>query len=169
MAKKKIQNKAEPATKANTSTEKAEETDINLPTEVSEWFESGRIAILNSIEERSSGSLKDKKKTEEAKTRLKDLSTGSDVVGVSFAGDPLQHLYYSTKFERRGILMYAILSRLLGNPQTHALAPELFECRRAIQPLLTHACGRPTLQVVSVGGGPVSSSKFTCFVSRSSG
>ena len=154
MAKKKVQNKSESI--STTGTEKAEETNIPVPSEVSEWFESGRISILNSIEERSSSSLKDRKKAEEAKTRLKDLSTGSDVVGVSFAGDPLQHLYYSTKFERRGLLIYAIFSRLLSDHQTTCLPAELSECRKTIKPLLTQSRDRPrTLNAVSVGGGPV--------------
>ena len=153
MPKKK--NSKVPVDESQCSGTQDEET-IDVPPAVSEWFEAGRIFILNSIEERSSNNLKDRKKAEEAKSRLKDLSTGSDVVGVSFAGDPLQHLYYSTKFERRGILLYAILSRLLGavDPAS-SLRTELVECRRLVYPLLTQACGRSSLQVVSVGGGPV--------------
>ena len=153
MPKKKsnVKSESSPAPQLDSS-ENSFSADV--PSEVSEWFESGRIAVLNSIEERSGNSLKDRKKTEDAKTRLKDLSTGSDVVGVSFAGDPLQHLYYSTKFERRGILLYAIMSRLLGDCRPSRA--DLVECRKTLQPLLTRACGRPTLNAASIGGGPVS-------------
>ena len=52
---------------------------IDVPKEVLDWFESGRISVLTSIEERVPGILKDRAKADEAKTRLKDLSTGSDV------------------------------------------------------------------------------------------
>jgi hypothetical protein len=51
----------------------------------------------------------DSKKAEEAKQRLASLSLGQDTKGVSFAGDALHHLYFSTKFERRGVLLYWIL------------------------------------------------------------
>ena len=40
------------------------------------------------------------------------LSTNQSQKGVSFSGDALQHLYYATKFERRGLLLYSIFAQV---------------------------------------------------------
>ena len=75
---------------------------IDVPQEVLDWFESGRISVLTSIEERAPGILKDRAKADEAKTRLKDLSTGSDVtVGPCCDCSPLDPVVF-THFLSRG-------------------------------------------------------------------
>jgi hypothetical protein len=49
----------------------------------------------------------------DAQQKLKDLATrGSDVEGISFAGEALHYVYFQTKFERRGLLIYHILKHL---------------------------------------------------------
>ena len=80
-----------------------------LPPEVEEWFQAGRFRLMEACEERNPSIVGDSKKAEEAKQRLASLSLGQDTKGVSFAGDALHHLYFSTKFERRGVLLYWIL------------------------------------------------------------
>jgi len=40
------------------------------------------------------------------------LSTNQSQKGVSFSGDALHHLYYATKFERRGLLLYSIFAQV---------------------------------------------------------
>ena len=117
-----------------------------MPAEVEEWFQAGRYRLMVACEERNPSIVGDVKKAEEAKQRLAALSTGQDTKGVSFAGDALHHLYFSTKFERRGILLYKIL------------------CLAIAKPSIRSSIFRPegTLLVSSVGGGPGTKRDVTC-------
>jgi hypothetical protein len=73
-------------------------------------------------------SKKNKRKNDklllEAKLRSSELSTSSDKTGVSFAGASFQANYYSTKFQRRGHLLYLILSDLRKKCHSFNLFPQ---------------------------------------------
>lgn len=111
-----------------------------LSAQVEEWFQTGRMRLMEACEERNPSIVGDAKKAEEARQRLASLSVGQDTKGVSFAGDALHHLYFSTKFERRGVLLYWILR---------------MACAKSAQ--IKESLCKPSgdrLMVSSVGGGP---------------
>jgi len=122
-----------------------------IPKEVLEWFDSGRITMMQRVEDRSGGSFSSKT-MDEAKVRLAALSTNQSQKGVSFAGDALHHLYYSTKFERRGLLLYSIFAQVLSAK----VDTRLIECKAALSKSLCCLSGATgtALKVASVGGGP---------------
>eukprot|EP00282_Hemiselmis_andersenii_P029987 CAMPEP_0169463248 /NCGR_PEP_ID=MMETSP1042-20121227/20005_1 /TAXON_ID=464988 /ORGANISM="Hemiselmis andersenii, Strain CCMP1180" /LENGTH=296 /DNA_ID=CAMNT_0009575965 /DNA_START=80 /DNA_END=966 /DNA_ORIENTATION=+ len=135
-----------------------EEGGQGVAPEVAEWFEKGRIRMMEACEERNPSIVGDATKAQEAKQRLAELSQrGSDTKGVSFAGDALHHLYFSTKFERRGILLYRILAHLLvsstsSNVKTQG---EMAACGAALRAgICRQESGKTELLAVSVGGGP---------------
>jgi hypothetical protein len=59
-----------------------------------------------------SGKPNTKAAVAEAQTRSAQLSTSSDKTGVSFAGGAFQANYFTSKFQRRGQLLYEILCDL---------------------------------------------------------
>jgi hypothetical protein len=55
------------------------------------------------------------------------LSTNQSQKGVSFSGDALHHLYYATKFERRGLLLYSIFAQVWVHSRLLALCNNYHE------------------------------------------
>ncbi|EKX33410.1 hypothetical protein GUITHDRAFT_147948 [Guillardia theta CCMP2712] len=104
---------------------------------------------MESVERRAQGGINEKSMME-AKQRLANLAHGQDTKGIKFSGEALHHLYYSTKFERRGLLLYSIVGNIL-NPNS-SVVPDL---RSALQKSLTKSMSsKPLLRVASIGGGP---------------
>lgn len=89
-----------------------------MPTEVLEWFAESRMALLENLSSKSK--IKSLEKSMSAQQSLKDLATrGSDTVGIDFSSEPLQYLYFSTKFERRGLLMYSVLQHVMKTTEVN--------------------------------------------------
>jgi hypothetical protein len=84
-----------------------------------------------------------------AQQKIKDLSTSADIDGISFSGRALHHIYYNTKFKRRGWLTYLVFKV--------AQQPKLpwQQTLRAMLASLAHQPGQSgALRVCSLGGGP---------------
>eukprot|EP00037_Helgoeca_nana_P011369 m.102033 g.102033 ORF g.102033 m.102033 type:complete len:539 (+) comp20791_c0_seq1:228-1844(+) len=88
----------------------------------------------------------------ESQARTAALATKADTVGISFKGRAFQRLYFETKFQRRGQLLFDIITRGLDVQSTDAdcvAVRELFT-----KELTCHGSGKTNLLVCSVGGGP---------------
>eukprot|EP00960_Hanusia_phi_P020592 607155-Hanusia_phi.AAC.4 len=141
-------------------------TCFKVPENVKEWFASGRFQMMESVERRALDSINEKSMME-ARQRLANLAHGQDTKGIKFTGEALHHLYYSTKFERRGLLLYSILGNIFD--QRSSVSPDL---RSALQRSLTKSLGSaPQLKIASIGGGPGKSMPSTsipaCRICRS--
>lgn len=83
-----------------------------------EWYSAATQALTQHAQSKIStkggaGSAKVRKQMQDAaQLRSAQLATSSDKVGVSFAGASFQEKYYATKFERRGKLLYEVMSDL---------------------------------------------------------
>ena len=83
------------------------------------WFENGTKKLVEKAQQKKKGqsshcgsSGKQRKLHHEVKERSVALSTSSSSVGVSFAGRAFQADYFQTKFARRGILLFRLLTLL---------------------------------------------------------
>ncbi|OQS00346.1 nuclear ribonuclease Z [Thraustotheca clavata] len=104
-----------------------------------QWFDQATLALVTNAQERA---MKAKTKKQgakdlarEARQRSSQLSTSSDTVGVSFAGAAFQADYFSSKFAKRGMLVYSIIQDLLSKSSS----------------LIN---GSDEITVASFGGGP---------------
>ena len=83
---------------------------------------------------------------------MADLSRrGADVVGVSFGGREFQRLYYETKYERRGALIYTIFRHAFLDLSA---SDDCTIARVFRDELSANGSGKAILEVCSVGGGP---------------
>eukprot|EP00961_Rhodomonas_salina_P214693 2899363-Rhodomonas_salina.1 len=111
---------------------------INQAKEQKIWFETATRALVDHARGKD-GKQDTKQSIREAKLRSSELSTSSDKKGVSFAGSAFQAEYFTSKFARRGMLLYAVMSDLSRSSGPQGLFPVRSDS---------------VVQVASFGGGP---------------
>ena len=108
-----------------------------------DWLEQGRLRLMRNCGDPSAAQLA------KAQQKIKDLSTNADIDGISFSGRALHHLYYNTKFKRRGWLTYTVVK--LAQQPTRPWQRTL----HAMLASLAYSPAQPgALRVCSLGGGP---------------
>ena len=80
--------------------------------DMKDWYQTTTQKLIEKASGGNSKSKNSKKAQLEAKERSSLLSTSSDKKGVKFSGGAFQANYFSSKFQRRGTLLYSILSDL---------------------------------------------------------
>jgi hypothetical protein len=83
--------------------------------DMKEWYQATTQKLIEKASGGNSKNKNSKKAQLEAKERSSLLSTSSDKKGVKFSGGAFQADYFSSKFQRRGTLLYSILSDLNYN------------------------------------------------------
>eukprot|EP00045_Choanoeca_perplexa_P011806 m.126568 g.126568 ORF g.126568 m.126568 type:complete len:333 (+) comp15774_c0_seq14:3098-4096(+) len=111
---------------------------------VQDWLEQGRLKLMRNCGEPTAAQLA------KAQQKIKDLSTNADVDGISFSGRALHHVYYNTKFKRRGWLTYSVF-KLANESPTRAWQQTL---RSMLASLAFQPSQSEGLRVCSLGGGP---------------
>ncbi|EDQ87449.1 uncharacterized protein MONBRDRAFT_10012 [Monosiga brevicollis MX1] len=79
-------------------------TAAPIPKNIEEWFQSAKHTLVQGC-----GAVTPEKAAQ-AKQKIKDLSTSSDTVGIRFTGAALHQVYFATKFDRRGCLLFQLLA-----------------------------------------------------------
>ena len=77
-----------------------------------DWYQTTTQKLIEKASGKNVRKRNTKKAQQEAKERSSLLSTSSDKKGVKFSGGAFQADYFSSKFQRRGTLLYSIISDL---------------------------------------------------------
>ncbi|OQR97593.1 hypothetical protein ACHHYP_10157 [Achlya hypogyna] len=114
-----------------------------------QWFDDASLALVTNAKERAikARGKGGKDAAREARERSSQLSTSADTVGVSFAGAAFQADYFSSKFSKRGQLVYTILADLFS--KTPGLVPPA-----------------EVVNVASYGGGPGTDAAGVVWIQR---
>ena len=84
---------------------------------VQAWFEDGRQLMMDCV--RKTHTLSEAA-IEEANTRIRDLALMSDQQGVSYEDAEMHLVYFDTKFEKRGSLLYLVFEQMLSDGSSQA-------------------------------------------------
>jgi hypothetical protein len=120
------------------------------PPAVAEWLSAAKESLLSEVVSQNGSCSTTGKAQEEARQRLHALSTSASQHGISFAGAALHHVYFCTKVELRGSLLFRAL-----------------DAARRQHPCVAALLSVPKLSVASLGGGPACElAGLTCLLRR---
>ena len=93
--------------------------------EVQAWFDDGRQLLMDHVRHTK---ILSESAIQEANRRIRDLALTSnqqgvsfgDQQGVSFGDDEMHFVYFDTKFERRGTLLYMVFERIMSGSSSEA-------------------------------------------------
>ncbi|EFC49822.1 predicted protein [Naegleria gruberi] len=77
-----------------------------------QWFDNAQVSILEEVIRQNDGKPFTIQETETAHEQMKLLSTSADTKGIKFSSTALHYQYYHSKFKKRALLMYNVLSGL---------------------------------------------------------